>query len=192
MLASEAELWVVVGSAGVTVRGLGSPVLAVSARVGDGDGATVIVGRFLAVSFIVCRPDLYRKSVGRVIVKDAVAGWKTKVTVCARDTAFPCVSAAVLPKNDACVCGAARGERGRLRCALVYTHETFTKGRSISSRSTESGPACPQSSRVHRRSVRPLGWGIWGVRLAPDETVILLRPPLPLVGVSIGVERGCQ
>ena len=30
-------------------------------------------------------------------------------------------------------------------------------------------------------------------QLAPDETVILLRaPPLPLVGVSIGMERGCQ
>ena len=27
---------------------------------------------------------------------------------------------------------------------------------------------------------------------AVDETVILLRPPLPLVGVSIGTERGCQ
>ena len=27
---------------------------------------------------------------------------------------------------------------------------------------------------------------------APDETVILLQPPLPLVGGSIGIERGCQ
>ena len=28
--------------------------------------------------------------------------------------------------------------------------------------------------------------------LAPDETVILLHPPLPLVGVSIWMEMGCQ
>ena len=28
--------------------------------------------------------------------------------------------------------------------------------------------------------------------LAPDETVILLHLPLPLVSVSIGTERGCQ
>ena len=28
--------------------------------------------------------------------------------------------------------------------------------------------------------------------LAVDETVILLQPPLPLVGVSIWMERGCQ
>ena len=26
----------------------------------------------------------------------------------------------------------------------------------------------------------------------PDETVILLTSPLPLVGVSIGMERGCH
>ena len=31
-----------------------------------------------------------------------------------------------------------------------------------------------------------------GCEIAPDETVILLHPPLPLVGVSIGMERGCQ
>ena len=30
-----------------------------------------------------------------------------------------------------------------LRCVLVRTHETFTKGRSIFSRSTENGPAFP-------------------------------------------------
>ena len=30
------------------------------------------------------------------------------------------------------------------------------------------------------------------LQLAPDETVILLAPPLPSVGVSIGMERGCQ
>ena len=29
-------------------------------------------------------------------------------------------------------------------------------------------------------------------RLAVGETVILLHPPLPLVVVSIGMERGCQ
>ena len=28
--------------------------------------------------------------------------------------------------------------------------------------------------------------------IVPDETVILLHPPLPLVGFSIGTERGCQ
>ena len=31
-----------------------------------------------------------------------------------------------------------------------------------------------------------------GVRLAVGETIILLHPPLPLVGVSIWMERGCQ
>ena len=30
------------------------------------------------------------------------------------------------------------------------------------------------------------------LRLAVGETVILLQPPLPLVGVSIRMERGCQ
>ena len=30
------------------------------------------------------------------------------------------------------------------------------------------------------------------VAVAPDETVILLHPSLPLVGVSIVMERGCQ
>ena len=30
------------------------------------------------------------------------------------------------------------------------------------------------------------------VELAVGETVILLHPPLPLLGVSIGMERGCQ
>ena len=29
-------------------------------------------------------------------------------------------------------------------------------------------------------------------RLAVGETVILLQPPLPLLGVSIAMERGCQ
>ena len=29
-------------------------------------------------------------------------------------------------------------------------------------------------------------------RLAPDETVILRHPPLPLVGVSMVMEKGCQ
>ena len=30
------------------------------------------------------------------------------------------------------------------------------------------------------------------VVVAPDETVILLHPPLPFVGVSIVMKRGCQ
>ena len=35
--------------------------------------------------------------------------------------------------------------------------------------------------------------GDWdGALIAVGETVILLHPPLPLVGVSIVVERGCQ
>ena len=34
---------------------------------------------------------------------------------------------------------------------------------------------------------------IWqGELLAVGETFILLHPPLPLLGVSIGMERGCQ
>ena len=38
-----------------------------------------------------------------------------------------------------------------------------------------------------------LGWGMAETALlAVGETVILLHPPLPLVGVSIGMERGCQ
>ena len=35
-----------------------------------------------------------------------------------------------------------------------------------------------------------LSGGVAG--LAVGETVILLTPPLPVVGVSIGMERGCQ
>ena len=40
----------------------------------------------------------------------------------------------------------------------------------------------------------PAGWvcEVDQPHLAVDETVILLHPPLPLVGVSIGMERGCQ
>ena len=30
------------------------------------------------------------------------------------------------------------------------------------------------------------------IQVAPDQTLILLHPPLPLVGVPIGTERGCQ
>ena len=36
------------------------------------------------------------------------------------------------------------------------------------------------------------GMGLDGVNLAVGETVILLQPPLPLVGVSIGKERERQ
>ena len=32
----------------------------------------------------------------------------------------------------------------------------------------------------------------FGVRVAPDETVILLHPPVSLYGVSIGINRGCR
>ena len=45
-----------------------------------------------------------------------------------------------------------RQARCSLRCVLVCTHETFTKARSICSRSTENGPVFPQSSRVQPRS----------------------------------------
>ena len=38
------------------------------------------------------------------------------------------------------------------RCVLVCTRKAFTKGRSIFSRSTENGPAFPESSRVQPRS----------------------------------------
>ena len=48
------------------------------------------------------------------------------------------------------------GERAKRAGTSLCTHETFTKGRSIFSRSTENGPAFPQSSRVHRRSASPL------------------------------------
>ena len=40
--------------------------------------------------------------------------------------------------------------------------------------------------------VRPVGGLHKGAGLAVGETVILLHPPLPLVGVSIWMERGCQ
>ena len=34
---------------------------------------------------------------------------------------------------------------------------------------------------------------VWtGAALAPDETIILLTPPVPLVGVSIGINRVCH
>ena len=45
-----------------------------------------------------------------------------------------------------------REEGPALRCVLVCTHKTFTKGRSIFSHSTENGPAFPYSSRVQPRS----------------------------------------
>ena len=38
----------------------------------------------------------------------------------------------------------------------------------------------------------PEAGGSITVTLAVGETVILLHPPLPLVGVSIAMERGCQ
>ena len=38
---------------------------------------------------------------------------------------------------------AALQEGPALRCVLVCTHETFAKGRSIFSRSTENGPSFP-------------------------------------------------
>ena len=38
----------------------------------------------------------------------------------------------------------------------LCTHKAFTKGRSIFSRSTENGPAFPESSGAHRRSASPL------------------------------------
>ena len=55
------------------------------------------------------------------------------------------------------------GSRGWLsgpafRRALVCAHETFTKGRSIFSRSSENGRAFLHSYRVHRRGTSPLGW----------------------------------
>ena len=48
----------------------------------------------------------------------------------------------------------------------------------------------PQMLALHRCV---LGCGSSdAVRLAVGETVILLHPPLPQTGVSIGIERGCQ
>ena len=43
-----------------------------------------------------------------------------------------------------------------LRCALVCTYKTFTKGRSIFSRSTENGPAFPYN--LLSRSLEKEGW----------------------------------
>ena len=40
--------------------------------------------------------------------------------------------------------------------------------------------------------VRHIAPCLVGVQVAIDETVILLHPPLPLVGVSIVMERECQ
>ena len=56
------------------------------------------------------------------------------------------------------------------------------------------GPGLParSSSSRHARAGRRSRRGTWRTGLAVGETVILLHPPLPLVGVSIGVERGCQ
>ena len=52
-----------------------------------------------------------------------------------------CVRAGADPMAADHLVGAARGPA--LRCVLVCTHEIFTKGRSIFSRSTENGPAFP-------------------------------------------------
>ena len=51
-----------------------------------------------------------------------------------------------------------RGNRGCSKSAgtSLRTHKTFTKGRSIFSRSTENGPAFPKSSRVHGKLPAPL------------------------------------
>ena len=45
------------------------------------------------------------------------------------------------------------------------------------------GAECGRSRSATGRNV---------VGLAPDKTVILLHPLLPLAGVSTGMERGCQ
>ena len=51
------------------------------------------------------------------------------------------------------------------------------------------GAAEGGGQRVHGRQVQ---WPRRRRRLAVRETVILLHPPLPSVGASIWIERGCQ
>ena len=52
---------------------------------------------------------------------------------------------------------------------------------------------CAAGFGQHRhRAEAGIGATRRGLRLTVDETVILLHPPLPLVGISIVTERGCQ
>ena len=53
----------------------------------------------------------------------------------------------------------------------------------------EAGEAAASGLLVVVRGVRA---AVRGAHLAVDETVILLHPPLPLVGVSIAMERERQ
>ena len=61
--------------------------------------------------------------------------------------------------------------------------------------STQDNIEARQARAEQRSSIRvvePCSCCLMGEEIAVGETVILLHPPLPLAGVSIGMERGCQ
>ena len=66
---------------------------------------------------------------------------------------------------------------GTVCCVLVCAHKTFAKGRSISSRSTENGPAFPESSIVQPRSFT----GAVPAHLSTPSARLFL-PPVPCRG----------
>ena len=70
-----------------------------------------------------------------------------------------------------------------------------TRCRPMKARTQRSAHRCrphpePWASTAASAARRPIS--THGARLAVGETVILLHPPLPLVGASVGKERGCQ
>ena len=66
------------------------------------------------------------------------------------------------------------------RAGHARTHQTGPRGRARPRRLLSGPSRCPSGCGSR---------GGWRLGLAVDETVILLRPPLPLVGVSIVMER---
>ena len=60
------------------------------------------------------------------------------------------------------------------------------------SRHVSSGVSVDVSSRHDCERVEQSSMRLWLLSVAPDETVILLHPPIPSVGVSIVMERERQ
>ena len=103
-------------------------------------------------------------------------------------------------------CRDARGDRGLGTATLCddssLPSKTLCLKDTASQRVPQSGSKCGRRAVRGRRTVHPnTSISTWhsfstglsgGSCLAAGETVILLHPPLSLVGVSIGMERGCQ
>ena len=75
------------------------------------------------------------------------------------------MSLSLLSPSDAC-------EQYNIRCSVTTTHGVSVRLTVLSAASMCTCCALPG--------------------LAAGETVILLHPPLPSAGVTIGMERGCQ